>query len=91
MALSMYVGGVGSAEVTTALRDAGFRLQQAGDDAVDSPVQVVGAPGLHALEVRDDAGGVWIWAVADNLHARAAAAVAAIHTLLGIPLSDALQ
>jgi hypothetical protein len=29
--------------------------------------------------------------VADNLHARAAAAVAAIHTMLGISVSDALQ
>jgi aspartate-semialdehyde dehydrogenase len=89
MALSMYIDGVAADQVAAALGEAGFTV--AGADAIDSPVQAVGQRGVHTLEVRDDAGGAWVWAVADNLHTRAAATVAAIHTLLGIPATDSLQ
>lgn len=91
LALSLFVAGAEADAVRDALGEAGFALRPAGDAAVDSPVRAVGRSGLHGLDVRADAGGVWVWAVADNLHGRATAAVAAIHTLLGTPASDALQ
>lgn len=51
---------------------------------VDSPVRAAGTAGIHASGVRADAsGGTWAWLVVDNIHARAAAAVGAIHALLG--------
>lgn len=59
--------------------------------AIDSPVRAVGHGGLHAMAVREEVRGTWIWLVADNLHTRAAAAVAAVHSLLGVPVSDVLQ
>lgn len=93
MALSVFAAGAGADEVTAALQAGGFHVVSGGasEDAVDSPVQAVGKPGMHTLAVRSDAGGAWIWSVVDNLHARAAATVAAIHTLLGDPVSAALQ
>lgn len=91
MALSVFAGGADADEVTAALRAGGFQVARAAPDAVDSPAQVVGSPGFHTLAVRADGGGAWIWSVVDNLHARAAATVAAIHTLLGDPVSAALQ
>jgi aspartate-semialdehyde dehydrogenase len=90
IALSTFVPGASAAQVSAALLEGGFE-QAGGDKPVDSPVRAVGRGGLHALQVRDDAAGAWIWVVADNLHARAAAAVAAIHTMLGLGVSDALQ
>ncbi len=99
MALSVFVAGAGAEEVTTALQAGGFLVAGAGnadsadttDDAHDSPARVVGRPGMHTLAVRNDAGGAWIWSVVDNLHRRAGAAQAAIHTLLGDSVSGALQ
>jgi len=90
IALSTFVPGASAAQVSAALLEGGFE-QAGGDEPVDSPVRAVGRGGLHALQVRDDNDGAWIWVVADNLHARAAAAVAAIHTMLGTSVSDALQ
>ena len=58
---------------------------------VDSPVRGAGIAGIHASRVRDDVDGAWVWAVADNLHTRAAAAVAGIHALAGVAVSDAPQ
>lgn len=96
MALSVFVAGAAAEEVSAALQAAGFLVAGAGtagntDDAHDSPARVVGKPGMHTLTVRNDAGGAWIWSVVDNLHSRAAAALAAIHTLLGESVSGALQ
>jgi len=93
MALSVFIPGAESSAVGAALQDAGIEgvRQEGGEDAIDSPVQVVGHSGIHGVEVRADADGVWIWLVADNLRTRAAAAVAAVHTLLGQPLTDAPQ
>lgn len=93
MALSVFVAGADAGDVTAALQDGGFHVAGAGstDNALDSPAQVVGSPGMHTLAVRSDAGGAWIWSVVDNLRARAAAALAAIHTLLGEPAGNALQ
>jgi hypothetical protein len=54
-------------------------------------VRIVGRGGLRAVAVREEARGAWVWLVTDNLHTRAAAAVAAIHTLLGVPVGDVLQ
>ena len=93
MAMSVFAANAGADEVTAALQAGGFQVAGEGraEDACDSPVQVVGTPGMHTLAVRSDAGGAWIWSVVDNLQARAAAALAAIHTLLGDPVSAALQ
>jgi len=90
MALSVFTAGAAADAAATALNSAGFQLADSPEEATDSPVRVVGTPGMHA-HVRDDAGGAWVWVVADNLHARAAATVAAIHTLLGSSPSGALQ
>lgn len=93
IAVSWHVAGATTEEVATALREAGFPVVDDGSSAgsADSPVQAVGKLGVQAMQLRSDGGGVWIWAVADNLQTRAAAAVAAIHTLLGTPVSEALQ
>jgi len=90
--LSVFVAGSSASDLGAALREAG--LEDSGestDDPVDSPVRAVGHAGLQGLQLRDDDGGTWVWAVADNLHARAAAAVAAIHTLLPAEVSDQTQ
>ncbi len=100
MALSLFVPGATGDELTEMLRDAGFRMSEsmeentaAGESVslVDSPLRVVGKSGIHVTNVRDDGRGAWVWATIDNLQARAAAAVAAILTLSGCDVSDALQ
>ena len=93
MAMSMFVAGADAHGVAAALQAGGIQVAgaEAEQDPADSPARVVGRPGIHAIAVRQDAGGVWIWSVVDNLHARAAAVVAAIHTLLGEPVSGAPQ
>jgi len=78
--------------VRATLCEAGLLSEEAGADIVDSPTRAAGHAGLHVSAVRaDPSGGSWLWVVADNLIIRAHAAAAAIHTLLGPELSDALQ
>jgi aspartate-semialdehyde dehydrogenase len=90
--LSAFVADASAADLDAALREADLgEPQEEGDELADSPVRAVGRAGLLGLQLRDDGGGTWIWAVADNLHARAAAAVAAIHTLLPPQVTDQTQ
>ncbi|MGD8328172.1 MAG: hypothetical protein PVJ49_01970, partial [Acidobacteriota bacterium] len=63
IALSTFVPGASAAQVSAALLEGGFE-EAGGEDPVDSPVRAVGRGGLHALQVRDDAAGAWIWVVA---------------------------
>jgi aspartate-semialdehyde dehydrogenase len=93
MALSMFVAGAGGDTVRDALEGGGIDVLEAtaARDEADSPVRIVGRGGLRAVAVREEARGAWVWLVTDNLHTRAAAAVAAIHTLLGVPVGDVLQ
>ena len=91
MAMSLFLPDADADEVSTALLAAGIGVGAEDGEPIDSPVLVTGAPGLHAIDVRPDRHGVWLWLTIDNLHARAAAAVAAIHALSEPGLSDALQ
>ncbi len=87
MAMSLFVPDADTDKVSTALVDAGITVGAEDGAPVDSPVLVTGAPGLYAIDVRPDRDGVWRWLTIDNLHARAAAATAAIHALSGSGLS----
>ena len=91
MAMSMFLPQGDTDVVCAALQDAGIAVSTNGDTPIDSPVRVTGKPGLHAIDVRADRHGVWLWVSIDNLHARAAATVAAIRTISGPAVSDALQ
>lgn len=91
MALSLFLPGAAADDVAAALSNAGFSVSDEAGEVVDSPVRVAGIAGIHTISVRDDVSGVWVWAVTDNLHARAAAAVAAIHTLAGVAVSASPQ
>lgn len=86
IAANFYLPAAAPDAVTGALADEAFSFDTtAADDLdIDSPVRAAGHPGIHVGAVLpDEAGGTWVWLVMDNLNARAAAAVAAIHTLLG--------
>jgi aspartate-semialdehyde dehydrogenase len=89
MALSAFVPRAGAGDVADALRNADVHLTD-DDSDIDSPLTVVGNAGLHA-RVRGDVAGCWVWVVADNLHLRATAAVAAILTMTGGKVSGAVQ
>lgn len=63
--------------VAASLADAGV-LVDARDRrsrSIDSPARAAGQIGLHATSLRADGDGVWLWAVLDNFHAIAAAAL----------------
>ena len=81
MAISLFLPDADADDVSSALLDAGIGVGAEDGEPIDSPVMVTGAPGLHAIDVRPDRHGAWLWLTIDNLHARAAAAVAAIHAL----------
>ncbi len=91
MAMSLYVPDVDTSEVSRALLDANLIVGTGNGVQIDSPVQVTGTPGLHAIAVRPDHHGVWLWLTIDNLHARAAATVAAMWAMSASELSDELQ
>jgi len=91
IAMSLFVPDADADKVSAALLDAGITVGADDGKPIDSPVMVTGAPGLHAIDVRPDRNGVWLWLTIDNLHARAAAAAAAIHALSGSGLSAGLQ
>ena len=82
---ALFLPGANAAAVEQALRGAGIPIGAETEDGseIDSPVRAAGTSGVHAAAIRDDAGGAWAWMVIDNLNARAAAAVAAIHAVLG--------
>ncbi len=85
--MSLFVPGADAEKISTALLDAGITVGAKDGKPIDSPMLVTGSPGLHAIAVRPDRDGIWLWLTIDNLHARAAAAVAAIHALSGSGLS----
>ena len=91
MAMSLFVPGANASKVSTALLDAGVIIEAEDSARIDSPVLVTGTPGLHAIDVRPDRDGAWLWLTIDNLHARAAAAVAAIHAMSAPILNDVPQ
>jgi aspartate-semialdehyde dehydrogenase len=83
LAASVFVPGIDASAVAAVLGNAGVNLEDAGADAVDSPVRAAGRAGLHATVRPDRADGSWIWVVGDNLVIRAHAAVAAVLSLVG--------
>jgi len=91
MAMSLYVPDVDTSEVSTALLDANVVLGTGDGVQIDSPLLVTGTPGLHAISVRPDHHGAWLWLTIDNLHARAAAAVEAMRAMSTSEFSDGLQ
>lgn len=81
---ALFLPAVSAAEVEHAWRAAGIQVGAAADGSnIDSPVRAAGTAGVHATAIHDDAEGAWAWIVIDNLHARAAATVTAIHAVLG--------
>ncbi len=90
MTISMFIPGGDEAALAEALQSAGVIGDTPIEGTIDSPLTVVGNAGLHA-RIRADAAGCWIWIVADNLHVRAAAAVAAVLSMTGSSVSDAVQ
>ena len=82
---ALFLPAADAAAVEQAFRGAGIPIgaETVDGSEIDSPVRAAGTSGVHAAAIRDDAGGAWAWMVIDNLNARAAAAVAAIHAVLG--------
>ena len=82
---ALFLPAATAAAVEQALRSVGIPIgdEADGGSTIDSPVRAVGTAGVHAAAIRDDTGGAWAWMVIDNLNARATAAVAAIHAVLG--------
>ena len=91
MAMSLYVPDVDTSEVSTALLDANVVVGTGDRVQIDSPLLVTGTPGLHAISVRSDHHGAWLWLTIDNLHARAAAAMEAMRAMSTSEFSDGLQ
>lgn len=73
--------------VVAALGDAGVPVDARDHRSrnVDSPARAAGRAGVHVAAVRADADGVWLWAVQDNYHAVAAAALRVIAAYLEPP------
>ena len=91
LAMSLYVPDVDASEVSTALFDANVVVGNEDGVQIDSPLLVTGTPGLHAISVRPDHHGAWVWLTIDNFHARAAAAVEAMWAMSTPEFSDGLQ
>ncbi len=88
-AASIYLRGVAADELRDTLRSGGILVDttDADGEIIDSPARVASRSGLHVCDVHDDTGGSWLWALLDNHHAAAAAAVTAIQSRLPLPVA----
>ncbi len=84
---SIYLPGTSTEELRGALRQAGVRVDATNPagETIDSPARVSGCSELHVCGIREEAGGSWLWALLDNHHAAAGAALTAIKSRLPLP------